>query len=229
MVVVYLVIDHWSNFEDMMYSHGLRRFFVTKLPALYEAVKRGCDVIVDNGSYWRGYPDFGLALLAARMGLKYIMPDVIGDPVETVELHLKFADMVSEKELSNGFVVLQGRTVEENVQQLEKLRELGIVKKYVAFGGVKELRRKKSLDRTLVSGIYRHVKRYGYWLHVLGRTCKTCDSFDTASWGYRMLDKHLESKEYSVEDIVRMVRKYEAASINILNYVEENNYFRGRS
>jgi len=217
-VLVYLVIDHWSTFEEMMYNAGLKRFFVTKHLALYEAVKRGCDVIVDNGSYWRGYPDFSLALYAARMGLKYIMPDVIGDPVKTIELHLRFADMVSEKELGNGFAVLQGRTIEENIGQLEKLREHGLVKKYVAFGGVKELRRKRSLDRALVSGIYRHVKKHGYWLHVLGRTCRTCDSFDTASWGYRMLDKHLESREYSIDDVVERVRRYEAESPSILDY-----------
>jgi len=212
MVIVYLVIDHWSSFEDMMYRCGIRRFFVTKLVAIYEAVKRGCDVIVDNGSYWRGYPDLEQVMYAIRNGLKYILPDVVGDPDKTIEMHIRFADMVSEKDLENGFVVLQGKTVDENIEQLEKLRELGIVKKYVAFGGPKELRKKRSVDSKIISEIYRYVKRYGYWLHVLGRVCRTCDSFDTASWGYRMLDRYLDSKQYSVEDVIRILKKYETTS-----------------
>jgi len=212
MPIVYFVIDHWSNFEEILFNAGIRRFFVTKLSALSEAVKRGCDVIVDNGSYWRGYPDLEQVIHAVRLGLKYVLPDVVGDPSKTVEMHIKFADMVSEKDLENGFVVLQGKTIDDNIEQLEKLRELGIVKKYVAFGGPKELRKKRSVDSKLISEIYRYVKRYGYWLHVLGRTCRICDSFDTASWGYRMLDKHLKSREYSIEDVVRILKKYEISS-----------------
>jgi len=218
MPLVYLVIDHWSNFEDLLYSVGVRRFFVTSPSALKIALEKGCDIIVDNGAYRYGCARLGWCLQAAKLGVKYILPDVLGDPKKTVELHIKFADMVGERELSNGFVVLQGATFEENVNQLEKLRELGIVKKYVAFGGPKELRRKKSLDEEIISKLYRYVKRYGYHFHVLGRARMCCDSFDTASWGYRMLDQKRNNNSYSIDPVLKFTRKYEGYN-SIMSYL----------
>lgn len=212
MPLVYLVADHWSNFEDALYRAGVRRFFVTDVRFVKVFMDRGCDVVLDNGAYRFGRAMFSWSLLGARLGIKYVLPDVLGDPSKTVALHTRFADAVSERELSRGFVVLQGATFSENVRQLERLRELGIVKRYVALGGPKWLRRRAGYDKRLVSRLYRYVKRYGYHLHVLGRARKQCDSFDTASWGYRLLDQKLRGASYSIDPILRFIKRYEDGS-----------------
>jgi len=209
MPLVYLVIDHWTPFVEELYRLGIRKFFVTDLRALGPALERGCDVIVDNGAYRSGSASFGMSLFAARRGLKYILPDVVGDPDATVEMHARFAEMVSERELANGFVVLQGATFEECERQLEKLRELGIVKRFVAFGGPKHLRRRRREDEMIVKRLYSLCRRYGYWFHVLGRARSTCDSFDTASWAYRMLEQKLNGKPYTTVPIIDFVKRYE--------------------
>ena len=209
MPLVYLVIDHWSTFEEELYRSGVKRFFVTDLRALKPAVERGCDIIVDNGAYRYGRAIVSWSLYAARLGLKYILPDVLGDPARTIEMHARFANQVSEKELANGFVVLQGSSYQQCIEQLEKLRELGIVKKYVAFGGPRELRRLRSKDEKIVAKLHRYCRRRGYWLHVLGRARRHCDSFDTAGWGYRLLDQKLRGERYSIKPVLKFIERYE--------------------
>ena len=207
--MVYLVIDHWSIFEEQLLRVGVKRFFVTDLRALRFAVERGCDVIVDNGAYRFGRAVVSWSLCAARLGLKYVLPDVIGDPQRTIELHIRFAEMVSERELANGFVVLQASTFEQCIEQLEKLRELGIVKKYVAFGGPRELRKRRREDEKIIARLYAYLRKRGYWLHVLGRARRHCDSFDTASWGYRLLEQKLTGRNYDLKPILDFIKRYE--------------------
>jgi len=209
MPLVYLVIDHWSNFEEELYKLGIRRFFLTDMKVVKPALDRSCDIILDNGAYRFRRARFDWCIYGAKLGIKYIMPDVLENPVKTFEYHYKFANMVSEEELKNGFVVLQASTLRENIEWLERYRELGIVKRYVAFGGPVRFRKKKSLDEKIVRGLYAYCKRYGYHFHVLGRARYYCDSFDTASWGYRMLDQKLSNKGYNVRPVLKFVRKWE--------------------
>ena len=169
MPLVYLVIDHWSNFEEELYKLGIRRFFLTDMKVVKPALDRSCDIILDNGAYRFRRARFDWCIYGAKLGIKYIMPDVLENPVKTFEYHYKFANMVSEEELKNGFVVLQASTLRENIEWLERYRELGIVKRYVAFGGPVRFRKKKSLDEKIVRGLYAYCKRYGYHFHVLGR------------------------------------------------------------
>ena len=210
MPLVFLVVDKFSQHELTLYEMGIRRFFLTDYPALRGALHlRGVDVIVDNGTYKFGRPSLGLLARAIVHGFKFILPDVVGDFNATLQLHLKFAEKLSERDLRNAFVVLQCRTPKECIEQLETYREHGLVKKYVALGGPKELRRRKTEDAKLVSAVWAYTRKRGLWLHVLGRAHFACDSFDTSAWGKRLLDRKLKGLDYDYGVIVNFVRKYE--------------------
>lgn len=213
MTEIYLVVDHWSNEEEELYALGWRRFFVTKLLAL-QAVKRlqDVDVIVDNGTYHRGRPDFSLVLLAARLGYKYIMPDIIGDPKKTLELHLLFADRIDKEvgrqALENGFAVMQCDKISLDycMKVFDTLRSHGLVRRNIAVAFPKEFRNKSLIQRLLAS-LYQRLKSYGVWIHSLGFATQYADSYDTSSWGYRLLDQHLVGDEYDLRKVVDLFRR----------------------
>ncbi len=200
MLRVYIVVDHYQQ-HWVKLSKYYCRFFLTSPQALKLAklVPNG-DFIVDNGVYHYGEPNIKLIVRASKMGLRFVMPDVLADARRTVELHLRWADRV---DLSRAFLVLQGTTLDEYLWCLEQYEHYGLTKKtkYIAVGGPKERERHRRVIGKLWS-----LLRNRYYVHALGFSTYACHSFDTNSpnaWWFGR-----KYTEESFEAFVRFVLDY---------------------
>ena len=205
---VYLAVDKWTGWAPKLYDLGWRSFFATTLNAV-STIRRlpDIDAIIDNGAYHRGgRPDFSLALFAAKnTRFRYIMPDVMNNPQKTLELHLLFARSVSEEELKRGFAVLQcwHLSVDRCMQQFDEMRAHGLVNGQVAVAINPEIIRSR-ITKLFLRVLYTELKRYDVYVHALGMTTCYADSYDTSSWGWRLLDQRLNGEKYDLTKIIQI-------------------------